>query len=1277
MSNLPKIKISPYGTDEEEYKRKEFDQARFACSVAVFARDLLADKIKPVVERLADCERQLKLQDSHCLQRKSEIGSHCEKLKASANKSIAGILAACEKSESTIDAGVAASDWKPAESYYAGIEENVPEGLSRRIDHVLKAAAWINNARNECEASHSSARISHRVRLANLASIATRANQSCTKTSATFIAKKLQPVRINLVVKDPGKIQSPTAEVFFDESIARCNQMLNKIELTEREIGPAPNPDSSPDYTMWGCFVVFIGLVTWVFVGVLLESAEGGLLSGAILVFFLYFLKFGMPSIKINNCRSSLESEVLQLAELLKSAATATAAMMEIEKDTATAIFRGTVSADVERLGKIAETGSYAVTKGLPADKDYLYAEIDKSDLKRREQIETARDRVHQEIESIHEECNRHPAWLVQGVHDWHHAWWSNWSPTESRSLLVAVGQATPAALDSLPKQSWPSLPVFAPFAEGLALVLKFTAKDRDYAANIALDLGLRLLAANRPGGVRFTFVDPQYLGRTVDRFHRLADHEPLLISGRCFTDERGITRRLDELIDHIESVTRQRLRDVHADIDAYNAANPAVPEPYHVAMLFDFPEGLTTESCNRLLKVIRNGPRCGVHVILHWAEVRALPYQVEAADIERVSRSLKINNSHISNDDARFEGWRIQAYTDAPSNTSSHIVGSIGNLAASSIRVVVPFETMHSSVFGDFSRMWKGNTTSPGIEIPLGPAGSQAHQMLRLGAESGLEHHALIVGRPGSGKSNLMHVIIAGMALKYSPKELELYLVDFKGGVEFKPYGTWRLPHARAVAVESEREFGISILRCLGKEMGDRETKFRKAHVNDLPSYRSAGHAMSRVVLLVDEFQDFFSRQDALATEARQLFDQIVRKGRSAGIHIILGSQSLSGSQTLLPTTINLMTIRIALQCSDADSRVILAMDNVAAKSLTRPGEGIYNNMGGLPEGNHNFQVARLRPDILKTLLPKVREHAEILLANGDGLQSVEEPIIFEGNEAPALQLCAPLRKQLAILVSERGSPASPKIWIGEPIEILPPVEVSLDLNSTSHLLLVTRNGHEGMSLCAAAAFAMIAQFKPDDLQIFHFAVSNVNESPPCLWEGAGDLVDTHRMKLCLGDDIPKNLIAIRDEVVRRQTGGSQTRILVLMEGLQDMRGLRKGFGTFDVPKQGSAAEALGYILANGGELGVHVIASVDSVSSLRKYFDDRLMTSFGARMAGPMTEGDSQRLLGSSAAAKIDKPHRLCMFSEDAPGQLTLLRPYRFESASDLLSQLKSKQH
>src|SRR5207249_9560548 len=104
-------------------------------------------------------------------------------------------------------------------------------------------------------------------------------------------------------------------------------------------------------------------------------------------------------------------------------------------------------------------------------------------------------------------------------------------------------------------------------------------------------------------------------------------------------------------------------------------------------------------------------------------------------------------------------------------------------------------------------------------------------------------------------------------------------------------------------------------------------------------------------------------------------LLDRLVRQGRAFGIHVLLGSQTIGGSSGLPRSTLGQMAVRIALQCSDADSQMILGDNNSAARLLTRPGEAIYNDVGGLVEGNSRFQGRGLPVENREGLLGRVRE--------------------------------------------------------------------------------------------------------------------------------------------------------------------------------------------------------------------------------------------------------------------------------------------------------------
>src|SRR5207245_4925717 len=144
-----------------------------------------------------------------------------------------------------------------------------------------------------------------------------------------------------------------------------------------------------------------------------------------------------------------------------------------------------------------------------------------------------------------------------------------------------------------------------------------------------------------------------------------------------------------------------------------------------------------------------------------------------------------------------------------------------------------------------------------------------------------------------------------------------------------------------------------------------------------------TGGPVMPRILLIVDEFQEFFTEDDKLSQEAALLLDRLVRQGRAFGLHVLLGSQTLGGAYSLARSTIDQMAVRIALQCSEADAQFILGKDNTAARLLSRPGEAIYNDAAGALESNEIFQVVWLpdsfREQVMNSLIHRVRETAPL----------------------------------------------------------------------------------------------------------------------------------------------------------------------------------------------------------------------------------------------------------------------------------------------------------
>ena len=79
---------------------------------------------------------------------------------------------------------------------------------------------------------------------------------------------------------------------------------------------------------------------------------------------------------------------------------------------------------------------------------------------------------------------------------------------------------------------------------------------------------------------------------------------------------------------------------------------------------------------------------------------------------------------------------------------------------------------------------LWE-KSSDRGIAAPIGWTAAGEEIAFSVGGVS-TEHHGLLAGRSGSGKSNLLHVLIHSFCHFYAPSELNVYLLDYKQATEF-----------------------------------------------------------------------------------------------------------------------------------------------------------------------------------------------------------------------------------------------------------------------------------------------------------------------------------------------------------------------------------------------------------------------------------------------------------------------------------------------------------
>ena len=845
------------------------------------------------------------------------------------------------------------------------------------------------------------------------------------------------------------------------------------------------------------------------------------------------------------------------------------------------------------------------------------------------------------------------PAWSGELVEQWTPP--REFSSTARFARLELDLASLPGAVPKSPRLALPgppqvSIPLALNFPEQGSLLFESPESSDAAVSGAIYNLILRLLSVTPPGKVTFTIFDPVGLGQNLAGLMHLADYEESLINRRIWTQRDQLEDRLSELSEHIEKVIQMYLRNEYATITEYNTQAGSVAEKYHFLIIADFPAVFTESAVKRLQSIAASGPRCGVFTFIHWDPRQPPPDGFVPDELRKSSVCIRLENGQFVIDPAQVQAGAKLAF-DLPPNAelAAALVHKIGKSSIDSNRVEVPF----SQIAPKREEMWTNDTTSE-LKIAIGRTGATKLQYLAIG--KGTRQHALFAGKTGSGKSTLFHVIITNLALACPPDQVEFYLIDFKKGVEFKCYATARLPHARVVAIESDREFGLSVLQRVDEELKRRGDMFRKLGVQDIPGYKKAGgrEPVPRSLLIIDEFQEFFVEDDTIAQTASVLFDRIVRQGRAFGIHVLLGSQTLGGAFTLARATMGQMVIRVALQCNEADAYLIMDENNSAPRLLSRPGEGIYNDSAGAIEGNSPFQVVWLGDDERDEWLHQVRELAD---RQHDRHPS---PIVFEGNAPSDIRENDLLRAALETIPVM--APPAGRAWLGAPNSIKGPTEAVFQRQSGNHLLVVGQREEAATSLIGISLLSLAAQYPPGAAKFVLLHAANPGSPDERFIEQVAAMVP-HGVTIARGQDITTAMSGI-DELLKARTGGETDgpAMFLFVLGLQKFKKLRQE-DEFEFSMGGgdggpSPAAQFSELIREGSSHGMHILATLDTFNSVSRFISRKALSEFEMRVVFQMSANDSASLIDSPKAGNLGL-HRALLHNEHQ-GYDETFRPY-----------------
>lgn len=517
---------------------------------------------------------------------------------------------------------------------------------------------------------------------------------------------------------------------------------------------------------------------------------------------------------------------------------------------------------------------------------------------------------------------------------------------------------------------------------------------------------------------------------------------------------------------------------------------------------------------------------------------------------------------------------------------------------------------------------------------------------------------HALVGGTTGSGKSELLRTLVAGLAAGNRPDRLAFVLVDYKGGAAFGECAD--LPHTTGVVTDLDAHLTARAVTSLTAELKRRETLLASVGARDLDEWdqrRRADHPpVPRLVIVIDEFR-------ALAEEYPEFIAGLVHiaaVGRSLGVHLVLATQRPAGVVSAdIKANVNL---RIALRVRDpADSDDVIDSPAAAGISERTPGRAFARSgsepplpfqtatLAGAPAEPPQLTVRtvgwagpRSVPD--HQLLAPPQTAAE---AGGDltrlvaSLRAATASLSVPPPRSPWLP---PLPEQVSAQ-SARGAANGTTVSLGLVDRPAQQRQDPLlwDLARPGHWAAIGTTGSGRTSFLRALACAAAHQLPPSQLHLY--AVDG-----GC--GGLGDLADLPHTGAVVSRDDPGRLERLvrrlEGEVARRRgaRGGTlaepsapvsaSATILLLVD---DWDLVAHDLDTLD---HGALSERLVALLREGSAIGLRAAVTGD-----RSLLHGRLSSLFTEKLVLRLTDPADAVLVGLS---------RACLPVEQPPGRAVL---------------------
>jgi S-DNA-T family DNA segregation ATPase FtsK/SpoIIIE len=449
---------------------------------------------------------------------------------------------------------------------------------------------------------------------------------------------------------------------------------------------------------------------------------------------------------------------------------------------------------------------------------------------------------------------------------------------------------------------------------------------------------------------------------------------------------------------------------------------------------------------------------------------------------------------------------------------------------------------------------------------------------------------HAIVGGTTGSGKSELLIAWVLALATRYSPAEVSVLLVDFKGGSSFG--NLTDLPHCVGLITDLDEVTARRALKSLAAEITFRERTLRTAGARSIGEFAEQ-HRLPRLVIVVDEFAAMANEYPDL----HALFSDIAARGRSLGLHLILCTQRPAG--VIRESVFANSGLRISLRVNNkADSTAVIDSDAAARLPADVRGRAILSISGDVPRA---IQCALAVPDDVE---PIIAQFADWPLPRRPWLDQLPSNIplddvwkrLANANDATSRDV---LSEVLSDVIADETVMAVPFGVLDAPDRQEQPVAFWQPLRD-GHMLVVGQS-RSGKSVCAQTIRSAAIRSG-----IF------VDVSSPLSAEAVWD--------------------AVCSALTSMRSGGGPKSRLVILDDLDAM------LPRLSAEHQADLADRLVQVLREGPTQGVYFAITVQRVTSVLQ----QASVLFGSKLILSLASREDHVMAGGTPKLYSERSHR-----------------------------------